>query len=269
MKALKLIIILFIIFKLPILAQDFEIAPVSMNFIIDPGETESKLLSVKNHANFETTFSIDFADFTITNDGERMVSARNSTKNSCADWITVDETHVTLAPNESKQLKVTMSPPDGNYNSRWTIMYVHNVKVKTAFNADKKTTRTGINMSGRIAVHIYRTPKTRNVTNVTIKHLEEIEMTGNKRTFSAIAKNEGNVISKCKITFIAANLKTAKETEFTPISFKIFPSFSRNIKFELPNTLPAGEYSLVALLDFGNKKTLSGTRLNKKLIIVK
>ena len=267
MKAIPVIILLLV--KLTLFSQDFEVAPVSMNFIIDPGETASKLLSVKNHANFKTTFSIDFADFTMSSDGERIISAKNSTKNSCADWITVDETYVALAPNESKQLKITMTPPDGNYSSRWTIMYIHNVKEKTAFNADKKTTKAGITMSGRIGVNIYRTPKTRIKHAVTIKNLEETEQVSTKRNFTATAKNNGNAITKCKVTFIAANLKTAKETEFAPLTFKIFPGSERNVKFSLPDILPAGEYSLVALLDFGNKKTLSGTRLNKKLIIIK
>ena len=261
---------LFFVISLRTIAQDFEVSPVMMTFKTDPGQTESKTLSVTNHANFQTTFSIDFADFTLDIYGKKIASAKNSTRNSCTEMITPDETHFTLNPNESREIKISMSPPQGDYNARWAMMYVQTVSEQKTFHADKSAARTGLNVRGRIAVQIYRTAKVNIVSKVKINDLEEkIEMKDKLRVFRALLENEGTVISMCKVTFIASNLETAEETEFDPITLNVFPGYPREIEFTLPDVLPSGEYSFVALLDYGDVTTLSGTRMKKKLIIIK
>ncbi len=252
------------------IAQDFEVSPVMMVFKTDPGQTESKMLNITNHANFQTTFSIDFADFTLDINGKKITSPKNSTKNSCTDMITPDETHFTLNPNESREIKISMSPPQGDYNARWAMMYVQTVSEQKTFNADKAAARTGLNVTGRIAVQIFRTAVSNLVSKVKIGNLEEkIETENNLRVFKALLENEGTSISKCKVTFVASNLETAEETEFDPITLDVYPGYPREIEFTLPDVLPSGEYSFVALLDYGDVSTLSGTRMKKKLIIIK
>ena len=253
--------------SLQVLSQDFEVAPVKMNFKVDPEESQTKILSIKNHSNFRTSFTISFADFIIDKYGKKQAIEKNSTKTSCADWITPEKTFFDINPNEQVQIKITMHPPTDDYSARWALMYVQTVHEKTSFDVDEGF-GAGARISGRISVEIYREPASPLKPKLKIKDLRETAGEDSLyRYFTADVINIGKNIAKCKVTFIASNLNTAEEFEFDPVYFESYPGFPHEVKFKLPDTLPSGKYSLVALLDYGKNITIEGTRLNKILII--
>lgn len=259
---------LVLLFSTNIKAQDFEVAPVKMNFKVDPEESQTKILSIKNHSNFRTSFTISFADFILDKNGKRQAIEKNSSKTSCAEWITPEQTFFQINPNEQVQVKITMQPPVDDYTTRWALMYIQTVTEKTSFDVDEGM-GAGVRLSGRIAVEVFRDPVIRLTPKLKIKDLREIsDIDSTHRYFTADIINTGKNIAECKVNFIASNLNTAEEIEFDPIYFNSFPGFLREVKFKLPATLPAGKYSLVALLDYGKDITIEGTRLNKPLIIL-
>ncbi len=248
--------------------QDFEVSPVKIEYSIDPGESQSKILYVKNHSNFQTPFSISIVDFLIDKDGNKMVANKNSTKNSCADWITLDNNFFTLNPGEKTEIKVTMQAPDEDYKTRWAMIYVETTKVKSSFDADQSL-GAAVNIGGRIAVQVYRTPLSKPEAKLSVNQLtEKISTKENHRMFSVLIENGGVTIEKCKLIYIAADLNTGEEYEFDPIFFDSFPDAQREILFFIPSTLPPGEYSLVALLDYGINTSIKGTRLKERLLII-
>ncbi len=264
-----LIFIIFVYISNSIFAQDFEVGPVKMNFIVNPEESQTKILSIKNHANFRNSFTISFADFIIDKDGNKQAIKKNSTKTSCADWITPEKTFFDIEPSEQIQIKITIHAPSDDYTARWALMYIQTVKVQSSFDADKSSLGAGVNLSGRISVEIYRESTTKTESELKIKDLREmINEDFENRTFVTDILNLGKNIANCKITFIASDLNTAEEIEFDPISLISYPGFLREVKFELPNTMPPGKYSFVALLDYGKTTTIKGVRLNETLLIL-
>ncbi len=265
----KLLLSVFILLlSLQVKSQDFEVAPVKINFKVDPEDSQTKVLSVKNHSNFRTSFMITFADFVIDKYGNKQAIERNSSKTSCAEWITPEKTFFDINPNEQVLIKITMQPPVDDYSTRWALMYVQTVHEKTSFDVDRGF-GAGVRVSGRISVEVYRAPVVNLKPKLKIKDLREVSSIDTlNRYFVADVINQGKNIAKCKVTFIASNLGTAEEFEFEPIYFESFPGFQREVKFKLPDTLPAGKYSFVALLDYGKDITIEGTRLNKPLMIL-
>lgn len=250
-------------------AQDFEVSPVKMFFVVDPLESESHILSVKNHSNFKTAFTITFEDFIIDKDGNKQKLTRNSTKNSCTEWITPERTFFDINPNEVFQVNITLQAPEEDYSYRWAMMYVQTAQVQSSFDSDVNF-GAGMKLSGRIAIPVYRVPLTRTTPELSIKHLIEevnVDSVSNERKFSVLVENEGASIAECKVVFIASDLNTAEEIEFDPIMFDSYPGYPREINFTLPETMPPGEYSLVALLDYGKTTTIKGTRLKGNLLI--
>ncbi|MCD6555692.1 MAG: hypothetical protein J7K64_00735 [Bacteroidales bacterium] len=259
---------LILLFSVAVKSQDFEVAPVKMNFKVDPEESQTKILSIKNHSNFRTSFTISFADFVIDKEGNKQAIERNSSKTSCTEWITPEQTFFDINPNEQVQVKITMLPPVDDYTTRWALMYIQTVTEKTSFDVDEGM-GAGVRLSGRIAVEIYRDPVLQLKSKLKIKDLREINnIDSTNRYFTADVLNTGKNIAKCKVNFIASDLNTAEEIEFDPIYFNSYPGFLREIKFKLPAALPPGKYSLVALLDYGKNVTIEGIRLNKPLIIL-
>ena len=44
-------------------AQDFEVAPVKLDFHVEPGDNQTKTINVKNHGNQKVTYMVVLADF--------------------------------------------------------------------------------------------------------------------------------------------------------------------------------------------------------------
>ncbi len=269
LKYIGLFILIFFNINKNIYSQDFEVSPVIMEFTVDEGESQTKLLSVKNHSNFKTSFSVTFADFTVDVNGNKQIMKRNSSKNSCADWITIEKTFFEINPNEQINLKVTLESPAEDNTSRWAIMYIQTVKEQVSFDVDKSAIGAGINLSGRIAVHVFRKPVSDAKSDLTIKYLKENNSTDSiGRIFSAVIENKGQLIEKCKVTFIASDMTTAEEIRFDPIYLDSYPNCKRNVQFTLPKTMMPGKYELVALLDYGKATTIKGVRLKETLLVI-
>ena len=47
-------------------AQDFEVAPVILNFDANPGEIQQKKVTIRNHANTAQAFTFVIGDYQIT-----------------------------------------------------------------------------------------------------------------------------------------------------------------------------------------------------------
>jgi hypothetical protein len=276
MKILKIIIFInLLVLTETTIAQDFEVSPASLKYIIDPFENNIKLVNITNHSNKNTLFKLSYADFIFNIEGKLETVAAKSTENSCIDWLMPDQDVFEIKPNETFQLKINMLVPTEDYKDRWGYIYIQTSREQTAFDVEKETSRTGLNMQARIAIEVIRIPKTQQQNDITInslKEIEDIEKTEenkDKKIFTALVENKGTKIHECEVTFIASDLSNAKEYEFEAIKIKSYPGFPREVKFVLPSTLPNGEFSFAALLDYGNKAIIEGTRLNKSLIIVK
>lgn len=264
----KILFLLLLIVSSEINSQDFEVAPAFMFFSIDPGDAQSNVLTVRNHSNFKTPYTITFADYIINSEGKKEVLKRNTSKNSCTEWITAERTFFDVEPGEEEAIKITMQAPEDDYKARWAIMYIQTAQVQSTFTVDKGI-GAGVNVSGRIAVLIYRNPVSGVQTDLSIKQLVEIlDPDSEERKFKVTVENKGNVIENCKVIFIASDLNTGEEFEFNPIQLDFYPGYPREVHFELTKFLPPGEYSLAALLDPGVNSIIKGTRMKETLVIL-
>jgi hypothetical protein len=248
-------------------SQDFEVSPAYIQFDIDPGDSQTKILTIKNHSNFQTPFTISFADFVLDGQGNKEIMKRNTSKNTCSEWITPEKTFFDINPGEQVEIKITMQAPEDDYNTRWAVMYIQTAQVQSTFSVESGI-GAGIHLGGRIAVMIYRNALSGKKTDMSIKYLKEKQEADTAgRVFTAIVENNGNTIERCKVTFIASDLNSGEEFEFEPFMIESYPGFTREVKFTLPKTMPPGEYSLAVLLDPGINSVIKGTRLSETLII--
>ena len=45
--------------------QDFEVAPIKLNFNADPGESQTRVVTVKNHSSKRSSFILSMGDYRI------------------------------------------------------------------------------------------------------------------------------------------------------------------------------------------------------------
>ncbi len=252
---------LFLFFALIIVAQDFEVAPVQLYFNADPGESQAKNVTVKNHSSEKTSYILSVSDFEISTTGEKAYRPANSTKNSIANWISISPSFFDLEPNAQRQISISIQPPADDDGSRWGVIFVRTAKEKTTFEAGEELA-AGVTVSPRIAVQVYQTAKSNKTIKAKIDQLREIESNDStERWFSAIVTNLSDIIVHCKVFLIASNMQTAKEHQFPPVQFDAYPKNTQKIILKMPKKLPKGTYALAAVLDYGNIANLEGTQM--------
>src|SRR5210317_787219 len=90
----KLIVMFFISLCSNLLAQDFEVAPVVLNFTATIDSPQSIDLYITNHDETPNTYILNFSDEYFGQDGERRYVEAGSTENSCYKWLSLDRQEV-------------------------------------------------------------------------------------------------------------------------------------------------------------------------------
>ncbi|MFO8233874.1 MAG: hypothetical protein R6U04_00520 [Bacteroidales bacterium] len=263
MKSIILSIALFLTGVSLINAQDFEVAPISLHFTSNPGESQTKTVTVKNHGNKEISIALTLKDYLVDKEGERKIMPAESAKNSIAKWITVNPSYLNINPNKSQTVQLRYQPPNDDYSSKWGILSVATAKEQTSFSADKELS-AGIGVYGRIDVNLSHTPQSEmnKDQRIKISNLREITSSEDSvRKFSVHIDNLGDILAQCEVYLIASNLQNLNEKKFPKEKFVAYPESSREIELTIPkDKLSKGKYSLSAILDYGSNESLEGTQ---------
>lgn len=241
--------------------QDFEVSPVKLYFSAEPGENQTKTISVKNHGNSKISMLVSLGDFVPSENGEKKMLPPNTTKRSCANWLNINPSFFDLNPGEERTISVTILVPTSESTSAWCMLYIQPAKEQTAFGADK-TVSTGLMVTGRIAVQVFQTPKSNMNQLVKVYNLKEIPSDNDKvKRYAVTLDNLGEKINTCKVYLILSDIKTAEEKQYPPIEVETYPKSTRDVILELPSDIPPGQYALAAVVDYGSKNNLEGTQI--------
>lgn len=242
------------------LGQDFEVAPVSLDFNAEPATSQTKIISIKNHSSKNTSYLVSIADFLPSQAGDNKVLPPNSTKNSCANWLTINPSFFEIVPGGEINLQISMMVPGDEYKTAWCIVYIQPSKEQTSWGVDKSL-GAGVTVTGRIGVNIFQAPGSITSQGIQVSNFQEITSEGTARKFSATVENIGDRITPCKIFLMASNLSTGEEHKYEAQNLVVYPKMSRNIELELPSNLANGTYSIAALVDYGPKFPLAGAQI--------
>jgi hypothetical protein len=253
--------VLFFLSIITLMAQDIEVAPVRINFNVAPGESQSRIVTVKNHGNRTETISLQMLDFLVQRQGAMERLPAGSTRNSISTWINLNPTFVELQPNESQNIQINLQAPADDNISKWGILSFVSTREQVAFSADREL-RTGVTISGRIDIFLYYNPATGEAGRVGISNLQEVDSpVDNERRFTINLDNLGNKITACKIFLMASNLNTMQEQKFRTVEITTYPQTTRVVELAMPADLPKGRYSLAAILDYPGSESLKGTQM--------
>ncbi|MBU0488842.1 MAG: hypothetical protein KKA07_01385 [Bacteroidetes bacterium] len=245
------------------LAQDFEVAPVDIEFTSEPGESDYRTVLITNHSNKKVSFLLGMADFLTAEDGSSIEKPAGSTDRSCVNWLTASPMYFDLNPNDSKEVMVSIIVPKGDFSTRWARLYVKTTEEQTAFSADKNLA-AGVILSPRITIRVIQSPKSNNFFAGKITGIKEIqkdnpEAPGN-RYFNATVKNTGDKVNKCKVFLLLTNIETEAETRYPPLVFNLYPGAQKIVELAMPSGVPPGKYAVSAILDYGHGN-LEGTQM--------
>jgi len=254
--------ILFLLSGFALSAQELEVSPTQLSFTANPGSSQTRQLYVRNKAKVEQSFVFTLSDWLMDEDGKITYFDPGTTGRSCSEWITVSPSLITLQPNESANVNVTILVPNDDASTKWSVVFVESAVERTGAKAIDKQVNMGVQISTRIAVSVFQSPTSNTFYKGTIEGLTEKVDDENNRTYETTVVNLGDKILNCKVYFTVSNLATAEEFTSTPIEFPLLPETNKKIEYTLDKKLPKGKYSVAAILDYGNTDELEGIQLD-------
>ncbi len=242
--------------------QDFEVAPARVNFNAQPGEGQTRTVTVKNHGNKKETIMLRMYDFLVNREGEIETLPAGSTRNSISNWVNLNPTFLELQPNQSGTVQINLQSSSEDYSAKWGILSFTSTVEQTAFTADQEV-QTGLSLMGRIDIYLNYNPLTMEAHRLEINRLQEAESTQpGERMFTVNIENTGEQITNAKVFLIASQLETAEEHRFNTTEIKVYPQSIRTVLLSFPeDELPKGEYSLAAIIDYTGSTSLKGTQI--------
>ncbi|HNV82564.1 MAG TPA: hypothetical protein PK632_04925 [Tenuifilaceae bacterium] len=244
------------------LAQDFEVAPVKLDFHIEPGENQTKTINVKNHGNQKVTYMVVLADFIPSSDGKRQIMPPSTTRRTAANWLNINPSFFELNPGDQMPVQVTMLVPGDEYGAVWCMLYIQPTREQSSWSVDKAL-GAGVMVTGRIGVVVYQSPNSNTNHSVKVTGLKDDGTDENgQRNFTATIDNLGDKISLCKVHLVASNIQTNEEKHYSPIEIETFPKMSRTVDLTLPSEdLTTGLYAIAVIVDYGPRFALEGAQI--------
>lgn len=244
-----------------VFTQDFEVAPVLISFDANPGEVQTRTLTVRNHSNERQKFVLNLNDYIINENGAKQGVESGSTSRTMADWLTINPAFIELNPNESAEIQLSLSVPRNGFSTRWGMIPVELAKEQSASNVDKQLA-TGVLLIPRIVVLLQQSPRSNQNYKGTVSGLKEVTRSGEQfRSFEATVINQGDKVLDAKLYLAVANLETMEEEQMNPTNVTIYPDQSRNVKLTLNKTLSPGKYAIAYLMDYGHRSAIEGSQM--------
>ncbi|HEY9115172.1 MAG TPA: hypothetical protein VIN10_10765 [Bacteroidales bacterium] len=242
-------------------AQELEVSPAKLYFTANPGSSQTQQVLVRNKGTKEQSFIFNLGDWLTDESGEIKYFKPGTTPRSCTEWITVSPSLITLQPNESGRINVTMLVPNDNPSTKWAMLFVESAVEQTGPGAIDKTVQMGMQLSARIAIPIFQSPNSNTLYKATLEGLKE-KLDGENRSYTTKVINLGDKILNCKVYFTFSNLTTAEEISSDPIEFSLLPDSNKDISYTLDKKLEKGKYSVAAILDYGYNDELEGIQVD-------
>lgn len=229
-----------------VVGQGASVSPTKIFFDLTPGSSKTQKITLSNNGNRREKYNISIADWTRDSLGQKIYYSGNTLSSSCANWITLSENLVELNPGESKQIDLIMKRPSGTEEAvKWAILFIEPTQeVVPGENASNLQSK--INVKYRIGVLLYQAPPTLSYKNVDILNFKVID---GKKVFLKV-KNTEQTMADARVNFELVNLSNGQEFDIEEKGISILPLAMRVANIDLPN-LPAGEYSLLAIIDYG------------------
>lgn len=259
MKRKLLLFSLVLMMSFGIKAQRFAVQPGIIQFNAEPGITQTRTLKITNISDKKITFQAYFADWLRDSLGGHEYYRADTLSRSCANWVVLNKNLIEVEPQATEDVVVVLKTPfDAKQfdQMKWAMLFLQTVQEKDSVAGNSKELKTEIRELMRVGIHIYQTPPTVNKVEAKVDYFMHEEKDSIKNSYSFKVENVGDVMLNCKSYITLTNITTGQEFKLERLEFPMFPEGKRLLKFVIPDNIPKGKYSALAVLDIGEDEEL-------------
>ncbi len=240
------------------------ISPSTIKFNASPGSVMTRTVKISNDTKRDYNFQLFFQDYQSESLNGVETIPKKGYRHALSPYLVVSPSFVELKAGQSKVVTITLNVPfaDSNAIAMWTQLIIDQVferKPLETPRADKSTIGFGITSGIGFGVKILQNPPNVKSTNVEITRLKYQPTDKTKKKNGSLlmrVRNSGDGVGYCLYYIELTNLATGRQSKVKVKQFSILPGDERELLFELTKEFVLGNYSAVAVLDFGDAETL-------------
>lgn len=265
-----IIILVFSLLSSGLWAQSAAVSPSRVYFNAEPGQTQSRRITVTNNSETSQVFTVSFADFSSPGqDGKTELQDPADNPQSATQWLSASPSLLELAPGESRDVEIVMQVPNLREANRviWATALVRLARERTdppgmADNA----LGFGIMHTFQFVIHIFQTPPS--VTHRDARIISFTDAGKNEEGLRQIrlhVENTGEAIIDVAAYLEITNMRTGQTSRERARAFTTLPGHSRVIHFSLPANMAAGNYSILGVVDYGDRDAVIAAELELRI----
>lgn len=246
-------------------AVTLRVNQAKIRLMVDPGETKTGVIEVENPSDQTLTVKASLEDweYSASHDGAKEFFPQNTTKHSCANWISFFPPEFIMTPYSKQKLNYSVKVPQDITDGHYAVLFL-----ETSTPNPSAKEGVGMNVVIRIGSLFYIEPKglvarKAETSNFSLQRKPE----DSSLVINIDLKNSGNadITAAGNYSIIDKNGMVYARGGF-PDAYT-FPGDTAKLTASWKEFVPEGKYSLVLTLDIG--KSLEEAGLGRGPIIVK
>lgn len=229
--------------------QAIEISPPSQELEVEPGESYTLTVKIRNKSATQLPIEVRVEDFVATGD-EGQVALVEEGPWSVSSWTTISPDSFTLNPGETQEVEAQIDvPSDGAAGGRYGSL-VFSVTGEREAGAAAVSQEIGSLFLIRIAGAV---DEQMSLVSFSAPKFSEY----GPIPFSMKFRNEGNIHSRAYGLINVTNMFGHKIADIVVPPTNVFPGAERIIKAELDKKVLIGPHTAIAVMYYGNNESVS------------
>ena len=215
-------------------------------------------IEVFNGGDAPLHISSSVVDWKLTPDGDYQYAPAGTEKSSCAEWIQLNPPEFNVAPKKSVRVRYSIAPTETLTDERRAMIFFESRPVPV-----KGQKVMGLLVATRMGCKIFVWPHAPLAKSAAFSDIEL--QNGPRPRVRVSVQNGGAATFRAGGTLQVVDEAGTVVAQGALTSAQVVPDAQRNLWFDLPNALRAGNYVVKAVIDYG-VKSLIGGQLKTKVV---
>ncbi|MBD0332395.1 MAG: hypothetical protein ICV66_07045 [Chitinophagaceae bacterium] len=240
-----------------VFSQRVTIQPSILDFHLDQAGVQAQTIRITNLSEKKISFQTYLADWYRDSVGAHHYFKPDTLSRSCASWVRLNKNFIEIEPGNTGEIVVQLQAPSDAASvkdMRWAMLFLQSADEQDSPSGNKKELKTEIKELLRVGIHIYQTPPA--LRRYAAKAIAFKQVASEKNGYELTIQNVGDVMLQCKAYVELTNIVDGKEYKLDKAEFPVFPEAIRKVKFSVPQNIPSGKYSTLAIVDVGEDMPL-------------
>ncbi len=204
------------------------------------------------------TLTVSLNDWKYDEKGNNIMGEAGTFSNSCALWVQVKpQSYFTLAPGESKEIEVTVTPPARTADSpdvHTAMLFITQTNPVDSYNDNGALVKVSM-QSGIKLYHRYNTPANPSIEFTDYRFNKEA------KNLELALENNGNIWTDGTVATELVNLNTGTKHKLEDQIIYTLPADKRKVTVALPKGLKPGKYTASSVISYGDDDTIKMAEL--------